>query len=206
MSRQLIKCPNCGASTTRDYNPTLVVTCDNCLAEYKPFAPYDGAAPKFTFSSRKPRQNFIEYIQRTLQDRQKEISNADLVKHRNQTVRFYSVYEFKFKDMRPVRQTNPFSDMIMIEIEPNGKKMTIGSEQNKWAYFQVSDMDIGYHEGKALLYWTAMDMSETVYTVVKLMSPDGIIQIKLISKDGKQQDIHSVCELPTNFQLSQWIR
>ncbi|MFD0751272.1 hypothetical protein ACFQZS_14070 [Mucilaginibacter calamicampi] len=94
----------------------------------------------------------------------------------------------------------------MIEIQPNGKKMTIGTEKETWEYVPVTGMDIGYHEGKALLYWTAVDVLGITYTMVKLMSDDGVVQIKLITRNGEEQIIHNVCELPNNFQLSQWIR
>lgn len=195
MSLKLVKCPNCGATQTKYYNPSLVVTCDKCRAEYKPFAT-DNTASKFTFSSRKPTQQFIQLITGLLQHRQKGITSADLVKHNNQAVTFYSISEFKYNNMQLVKQTESFSDAVMIEIEPKANKMIIGTEQSQNVYVPVTKMELSQHNGQSLLHWTVMDYAGAIYKVVKLMSPDGFVQIKLIPTDRNEQFIHNVCELP----------
>jgi hypothetical protein len=79
--------------------------------------------------------------------------------------------------------------------------MIVGTEHNQMVYSRVTKMELSHHNGQALLHWRVLDQLEGFYTVVKLMSPDGFVQIKFITDYDTKQIIHNVCELPNNFQL-----
>lgn len=130
------------------------------------------------------------------QNRQKAITNADIVKHNNNDVSFYSISQAIFNNMRLVSSTPHFSDQVMIEIERNANNMIIGTDREQKVYRKVSEMQLAHHDGNGLLHWIVTDDRNNKFTAVKLIAPDGMVQIKLISADNTTQIIHNVCELP----------
>jgi len=144
----------------------------------------------------KPTRQFINMISVLFQDRQKSISNDDLVKHRNQSISYYSISQAKFVNMQIVSQTEPFSDQIIIEIEQNANRLIIGTDQKQNVYRKLSNMELSYANGQPLVHWRVSAADDSTFTAIKLIAPDGMVQLKLISFDNTTQIIHNVCELP----------
>jgi hypothetical protein len=147
----------------------------------------------------KPSPQFINMISVLYQQRQKAITNNDLIKHSNQSLTFYSISEAKFVNLRIISQTDHFSDQVMIEIEQNATRMIIGTDREEKIYRKLSNMELTNADGHNLIHWRVSDSDHNMFTAVKLISPDGAVQIKLISFDNTTQIIHNVCELPNNF-------
>jgi hypothetical protein len=144
----------------------------------------------------KPSQQFINMISLLFQNRQKAISNDDLIKHSNQNISFYSISQAKFVNMKIVSQTEPFSDQVIIEIEQNANRLIIGTDQGERVYRKLSNMELAYANGQPLIHWRVSNADHSMFTVVKLLAPDSMLQLKLISFDNTIQIIHNVCELP----------
>jgi hypothetical protein len=126
----------------------------------------------------------------------KPIDTVEMFRHMDQSVTYYSISQAKFVNMKLVSETSPFSDSILIEIERLGYRLFIGREDVKEEYLLLSNMECNIHNGQRLIHWTVADKHYNRFTVVKLLAPDGIVQIKLISSDNQTQIIHNVCELP----------
>ena len=84
-------------------------------------------------------------------------------------------------------------------IKPLLKLTNVIKENKVLKYRRISPMEFTIHEGKGLLYWKVQHMILQDFIVVKLMSEDGCVQIKLISEDQQTQTIYNVCELPSQF-------
>lgn len=144
-----------------------------------------------------PSKEFKMMITSFLQNRQTSVSTNDVSKHSNRTIDFYSISKIKMNGNSIVSQTTPLSEDQMIEIKQGGSTLTIYDDINREEYVQVSAMNFTTHQGKGLLYWTAKNRLGEVYTIVKLMSPDGFVQIKLIHPNQQIQIVHNVCEMPS---------
>lgn len=144
----------------------------------------------------KPNQQFINMISALFQNKQKSITQADVAKHNNHNVTFYSISHARFANMQMIIKTEAFSDQILIEIERNATRTIIGTDQQQKIYRKLSDLQLSYHNGQGLLHWTVANENDEVFTIVKLLAVDGTLQLKLISADTTTQIIHNLCELP----------
>ena len=147
----------------------------------------------------KPSQQFQNMIAMLYQSRQKTISNLDLIKHRDNEVAFYSISKMVVNGLSVKSQTEAFSDQTFIEIDKGANNLNVIKENKVLKYRRISPMEFTIHEGKGLLYWKVQHMILQDFIVVKLMSEDGCVQIKLISEDQQTQTIYNVCELPSQF-------
>ncbi|NEU09793.1 hypothetical protein GZH53_15810 [Flavihumibacter sp. R14] len=144
----------------------------------------------------KPTQPFINMISGFYQLRQKSVTNSDYNKHHNGSISFYVLSEARMESLKVVHQTEPFSDQKMIEISKNAESFIIGDDRNQTEYKRVTPMKLETYEGKSFLHWNVESMNKVQLTVIKLMSPDGCVQLKLMSADRKTQWVYNVCELP----------
>ncbi|MDF2435354.1 MAG: hypothetical protein JWP44_4985, partial [Mucilaginibacter sp.] len=144
----------------------------------------------------KPNQQFINMVSALFQNKQKSITQADITKHNNHNVTFYSISHARFVNMQMINKTEAFSDQLLIEIERNATRIIIGTDREEKIYRKLSDLQLSYHNGQGLLHWTVANENDEVFTVVKLLATDGTPQIKVISADTTIQIIHNVCELP----------
>lgn len=144
----------------------------------------------------KPTQQFINMIGNLYQSRQKAVTNSDYNKHNNGSVSFYIISEMTVQDFKVVKQTEPFSDQKLIEIGKNVVDMVIGNDQSQTEYKRTDSMKFELHEGNGLLHWKVQNTRGEKFTVVKLLAPDGCVQLKLITADNKTQYVYNVCELP----------
>ncbi len=144
----------------------------------------------------KPTQQFITMIAGLFQSRQKAITNSDYNKHHNGPITFYIMSEITMLDSKIIKQTEAFSDQKLIEVGKNVVDMVIGDDQNYQEYKRTDFMKFETHQGQGLLHWRMQNNRGDMFTVVKLMSPDGCVQLKLITADNRTQYVYSVCELP----------
>ncbi|WP_423149771.1 hypothetical protein [Rubrolithibacter danxiaensis] len=144
----------------------------------------------------KPSQSFINMIRVLMQSKQHSITNSDYNKIRNGDTSFYIISEMTFKNFNVIKQTEPFSDQKMIEISKEGKTMVIGTESQQTEYRKTSSIELTDYNGNKLLHWKVENQNKEAFTVVKLLSPDGFLQLKLITADESTQFIYNVCELP----------
>ncbi len=144
----------------------------------------------------KPTPQFVNMISSLYQSRQKTITNSDYLKHHSNVVTFYIMSEILLQGGKIVKQTELFSDQKLIEVGKNVESMIIGNDQNQVEYKKTNIMNFDMHEGKGLLHWKVQNSRGENFTVVKLMTPDDCVQIKLISADQTTQWLYNVCELP----------
>lgn len=126
----------------------------------------------------------------------KPIDIFESFRHTDQSFTYYSISQAKFIDEKLVSSTQPCSDKVMIEISRHAYEMIIGTDEYQTVYKGLTLMEMAIYNKQKMLHWRVSDDKNNIYTAVKLMSPEGIVQIKLISSDNKVQIIHNVCELP----------
>ena len=147
----------------------------------------------------KPNQQFINMVTMLFQQRQTTVSRHDLVKHQaNQTV-FYPISRMVARNGNLITQTEPFSEDVIIELDAGCDHMYFISAQSTISFMRTSPLDFTAIDGGGFLYWQVRSVEGTEYTVVKMMSSDGCVQIKLITSDEITQTIYNVCELPAHM-------
>jgi hypothetical protein len=144
----------------------------------------------------KPNQQFINMITGFYQSRQKSITNSDYNKHHNGSTTFYVLSEARMQSLSVVHQTEVFSDQKLIEVSKNAQSFIIGDDRNQTEYKRIEPMKLDTYQGNSFLHWKVESPVKEQLTVIKLMSPDGCLQFKLMSADQKTQWVYNVCELP----------
>lgn len=146
----------------------------------------------------RPTQQFVNMIGVLYQSRQKAITQSDYNKHHNGPVTFYIMSEIVMQNGRIVSQSEPFSNQKLIEVGKNVEEMIIGTDQSYQEYKRKDFMKFESMQGQGLLHWKVQNNRGENFTAVKLMSPDGCVQLKIISDDQTTQWVYNVCELPNN--------
>ncbi|PTQ96832.1 hypothetical protein C8P68_104323 [Mucilaginibacter yixingensis] len=130
--------------------------------------------------------------------RQRSVTQDDITKHNNSEVHFYSISQMTTANNTLVSSTTPFSNSVLIAIDRGANWTTIGDERQEIKYRRTSPMSYEVVNGKGLIYWTATRNDQTLnFVIVKLISEDGCVQIKIIPENSPNQTIHNVCELPS---------
>lgn len=145
----------------------------------------------------KPSEQFKNTILGLLQTSQKTITNQDLAKHNSQAVTYYLISKMIYRNGDLHRWTEPFSDRTLIEL--SAKCDSIKIPENIHSLSRISEVEFLSHGGNNFIAWVAKTSLFDQMTIVKIISPDGVTQIKVISKDQKEQIIYNVCELPTHL-------
>ena len=145
----------------------------------------------------RPNQQFINMINAFFLSRQKEVTSLDYKKHYNETTTFYIMSEVRMENLKSVYQTELFSDQKLIEISENAETFMIGNNISQREYKKTSPMKLENYQGNSFLHWKVESPNREQLTVIKLMSPDGCVQFKLMSADQKTQWVYNVCELPS---------
>jgi hypothetical protein len=147
-----------------------------------------------------PSQQFKSAILGLLQNSPKTISSQDLIKHNGQATTYYIISSMVFKNNQLQKSTDPFSEKGLLEVSRAADKVKVPYEV--FSYNRSSAIELLNHQGKNFIAWVATDGFGRDVTIVKIISPDGVTQIKVISKDQTEQVIFNVCELPS-YLLSQ---
>lgn len=148
----------------------------------------------------KPDQQFINMIGLLYQSRQPQVTNLDLIKHTNQATAFYSISMITMRNGHAQSQTPPFSDRTIIEIDKGANHLNIIAEGIVTQYTRTSPLEYLDISGKGHVHWNVVNTNRQVFVAVKLMSPDGGVQIKLITADEVTQFVYNVCELPNHMK------
>jgi len=147
----------------------------------------------------KPNQQFINMIAMLYEQRQTTISRQDLTRHQNNETSFYAISRMVTRNGYIVTQTEPFSEQMIIELDKGCDNMYFISKQETTRFIRATPLEFTLLQGAGILYWQVRSTTGSVYTAVKLMSPDGCVQLKLITSDEITQMIYNVCELPAHF-------
>lgn len=144
-----------------------------------------------------PSQQFKSAVLALLQNAPKTITSADVTKHSNQDTTYYIVSTMVYKKNLPPDVEPPFYRKGLLTVKGKDAKLRVPDHFS--AYSRVSPIELLSHEGKNFLAWVAEGNFSEQVTIVKIISPDGVTQFKVISKDQTEQKIYNVCELPSHL-------
>lgn len=103
----------------------------------------------------------------------------------------------KYRNGQMVSATQPFDDSYIITIKRRAESLKVQFDIQP--YMRTSEIELLSHQGKNFLAWVAEGAFDIPATIVKIISPDGVTQIKIISQDQTEQQIFNVCELPSHL-------
>ena len=144
-----------------------------------------------------PSQPFKSAVLGLLPNAPKTITSADITKHNSQEITYYVISKMVYKNNILTDSTSPFTGKSLLIVRPGADFMRVPDHLS--GYKRVSPIELLSHGGKNFLAWVAEGNFAIQVTIVKIISPDGVTQFKVISKDQTEQRIYNVCELPSHL-------
>ncbi len=144
-----------------------------------------------------PSQQFKSAVLGLLHNAPKTITSADITKHNSQETTYYIISRMIYKNNQLYDSSTPFTDKGLIVLKRNADSAKF--PDHLFAYSRTSPIELLSHSGKNFLAWVATGNFSEPYTIVKIISPDGVTQFKVISQDQTEQRIYNVCELPAHL-------